>query len=1217
MRLFMVAVIKKDNKIAGFRVLDVDSKQAMNIDCKAVVGKLKAYPGCIENMTYENGIKCINGDMTRYGVYGKSVSLVILDQICDASGEVVGYNVSDTNGITKTFKKNDALTIAEKYGVANGKVVEKDGKRFISAINGSYNTIKVNEHNNENGANSDKNIAVSNKITEQSKNKENSNNTVNDNLAKKSDSSDLNESYELIYRMVGDTYYVSGINTNAGKCNVVIPDTYNGIKVTGIGVKAFDNRNEIISIKIGENITDIGNYAFNECYRLESVDFSLGGHTKIPIGCFYRCRKLNEVKIGNKVEKIHKDAFFYCGIESICIPKTCKSIGESAFSGCLKLAHINGSAIELIGSKAFRGCNSLEEFEFKSISRLGSRAFEQTKLKYIIVPSKVKKVPQCTFNLTEANEVNIEEGVEEIGFGAFVFNTEETVNVYISKSVNTIDTEAFYMESRITSKRKDNHDGIIMHVYHGTTAESYCVNNNMRIEYIDRMTKENTSTLRVRSEVIGDNIVDMIYHKMRRINEEFAKNENIDFNIDTKRLTNLAMTEQMYKYLGITVSNVNKTSELSEFQYRYAYYSMLKYAVNTEQIFKEVLSPLILRAQNLFFVESKNDINAYGMIVSRISFTMKDTLDRINFMVFIRDNTLQYVCKDIQNLKCNIKEKIIEFNEGNLVMTIPSRFLCKGDIIELWRGGMLSAKRSLLEVENERINVGKIIYRSLIRCTYIEETSKRGYFIDNISSKAIHAKITPDMDRFDILEVIDEQEIYRRMSGKNKISSKSEQQYNKIKSMDNNDIVIKSSDINIVGVESISNLWVIANKLKNSGISTVEGMGIELLREVADSYWLISKGADWMKTVKTSTLTQTNSYKMGEYVVDEYISSQIVRFQNSFMNGGRESYVFTVSINGRVIEAYASRMSLEEIKSNLVSITDYDHSVVSEPIEQGNESTFKSFDHSMFFKFYDIVPDKEGYQFSLTEERAMFALSMFKPTGVLYVVANLVEVRIEDRGSNATRIIEHNTYPIFKVGNIDRALEVAGSTEAKRSTENKVTAQWLSRLVYGIRNGNSTSAATNTIEARKLMMTGERDIDKYIKLIDRRICYMIGVKAQGQLSIHYSKNDEYADKTRIIVEDDTYEDYELDISDSDDIDSDDEIINDNSSDNMSIEENYDVEFEAEDDEYDGIEYEVEDDDEISSDELLAMLSDVIAGYGDVSQMTEDEKRAIADLLSEQ
>lgn len=1212
MRLFMVAVIKKEDKIVGFRVLDVDSKQAMNIECKSVVGKLKAYPGCIENMTYENGIKCINGDMTRYGVYGKSVSLVILDQICDASGEVVGYNVSDTNGIMKTFKKNDVLTIAEKYGVANGKVVEKDGKKFISAINGAYNTIKVNEHNNENDVSNNKNTAMSNKTIEHDKGNEDSNNTVNSNTAGISDKSDLDKGYELVYRIVGGTYYVSAVIFNLGKCDVVIPDTHNGIKVTGIGVRAFDNRNEMASIKIGKNIVDIGNYAFNECYRLESVDFSLGGHTKIPIGCFYKCRKLNEVKIGNKVEKIHKDAFFYCGIESIEIPKTCKSIGESAFSGCLKLAHINGSSIETIGSKAFRGCNSLEEFEFKSISRLGSRAFENTKLKYIIVPSKVKKVPQCAFELTEANEVNIEEGVEEIGFRSFVFNTEETINVYMPKSVNAIDTEAFYIASRIVSNRKDNHDGIIMHVYHGTTAESYCVNNNMHIEYIDRMTKENTSTLRVRSEVIGDNIIDMIYHKMSHINEEFAKNANIDFNIDTKKLTNLAMTEQMYKFLGICVSNVDKTSELSEFQYRYAYCSMLKYAVNTEQIFKEVLSPLILRAQNLFFVESKDDINAYGMIVSRISFTTKDTLERINFMIFIRDNTLQYVCKDIQNLKCNLKEKITEFSEDNLVMTVPSRFLCKGDIIELRRDGMLSAKRSLLETESKTINVGRIIYRSLIRCTYIEETSKRGYFIDNISSKAIHAKITPDMDRFDILEVIDEQEIYSRMNGKNKISSKSEQQYNKIKSMDSNDIVIKSSEINIVGVESISNLWVIANKLKNIGASTVEDMGIELLREVADSYWLISKGADWMKTVKTSTLTQTNSYKMGEYVVDEYISSQIVRFQNSFMTGGRESYVFTVSINGRVIEAYASRMSLEEIKSNLVNITDYDHSAVSEPIERGNENKFKSFEHDMFFKFYDIVPDKEGYQFSLTNERAMFALSMFKPTGVLYVVANLVEVEVKDRGSNAVRIIEHNTYPIFKVGNIDRALEVAGSTEAKRSKENKVTAQWLSRLVYGIKNGNSTTAAANTIEARKLMMAGERDIDKYIALIDRRICYMIGVKAQGQLSIHYSKNDAYADKTRIIIDDDVYEDYELDISDDTSINS-----NDDSLGSTGIEEDYDVEFEAEDDEHNDIEYEVEDDEEISSDELLAMLSDVIAGYGDVSQMTEDEKRAIAELLSEQ
>ena len=51
---------------------------------------------------------------------------------------------------------------------------------------------------------------------------------------------------------------------------VVIPEYINNIKVTGITDRAFYNC-EVISVKIPDSVTSIGDYAFRDCSSLESI----------------------------------------------------------------------------------------------------------------------------------------------------------------------------------------------------------------------------------------------------------------------------------------------------------------------------------------------------------------------------------------------------------------------------------------------------------------------------------------------------------------------------------------------------------------------------------------------------------------------------------------------------------------------------------------------------------------------------------------------------------------------------------------------------------------------------------------------------------------------------------------------------------------------------------------------------------------------------------
>lgn len=100
---------------------------------------------------------------------------------------------------------------------------------------------------------------------------------------------------------------------------VVIPETYNGKAVVGIGQYAFGAYSKVKSVVIPSSIMVIEFQAFNYCDYLESVTF------------------LNE----SQLEIIKENAFYNCKrLHSIFIPKNVKMIGNRAFSTCPALEKI-------------------------------------------------------------------------------------------------------------------------------------------------------------------------------------------------------------------------------------------------------------------------------------------------------------------------------------------------------------------------------------------------------------------------------------------------------------------------------------------------------------------------------------------------------------------------------------------------------------------------------------------------------------------------------------------------------------------------------------------------------------------------------------------------------------------------------------------------------------------------------------------------------------
>ena len=175
-----------------------------------------------------------------------------------------------------------------------------------------------------------------------------------------------------------------------------------GSVLTSIGDYAFCGCTSLESIEIPNNVTSIGNDAFDDCNSLTynvKENLKYLGNSENPylyladttstnittanidsncrfIGycAFYNCTSLKIIEIPNSVTSIGEDAFYYCtSLKIIEIPNSVTSIGEGAFYYCtsLKIIEIPNS-VTSIGNYAFYNCYSLTSVTFGENSQLTS-----------------------------------------------------------------------------------------------------------------------------------------------------------------------------------------------------------------------------------------------------------------------------------------------------------------------------------------------------------------------------------------------------------------------------------------------------------------------------------------------------------------------------------------------------------------------------------------------------------------------------------------------------------------------------------------------------------------------------------------------------------------------------------------------------------------------------------------------------------------------------
>ena len=134
-------------------------------------------------------------------------------------------------------------------------------------------------------------------------------------------------------------------------------------------------RNSVQKIEIGNGVTSIGSYAFNNCYSLASITIP-DGVTSIGTYTFNGCYSLASITIPDGVTSIEMYTFSGCySLASITIPDGVTSIGSYAIYDCYSLASITiHDGVTRIKDFAFGDCYCIAFYDFTAYTTVPTLA---------------------------------------------------------------------------------------------------------------------------------------------------------------------------------------------------------------------------------------------------------------------------------------------------------------------------------------------------------------------------------------------------------------------------------------------------------------------------------------------------------------------------------------------------------------------------------------------------------------------------------------------------------------------------------------------------------------------------------------------------------------------------------------------------------------------------------------------------------------------------
>jgi hypothetical protein len=190
-----------------------------------------------------------------------------------------------------------------------------------------------------------------------------------------------------------------------------------------------DIRHKVKKLVIGTGVRNCGEYAFDRCKNLTTVEMAADSVKLIAMCALRDCTKLKTIRLSENLEEIHYEAFRGCsGLTSVTLPASLQQIEDAAFAHC-GLTSVNvpeGTAVKTWDFFYPRDTYSLFLYHISlpaNVRNVYNGAFAYNPLPYdtpeCILPQGTTVISAETFAGAGVRYVWLSEDSTRIGSGAF------------------------------------------------------------------------------------------------------------------------------------------------------------------------------------------------------------------------------------------------------------------------------------------------------------------------------------------------------------------------------------------------------------------------------------------------------------------------------------------------------------------------------------------------------------------------------------------------------------------------------------------------------------------------------------------------------------------------------------------------------------------------------------------------------------------------------
>lgn len=191
-----------------------------------------------------------------------------------------------------------------------------------------------------------------------------------------------------------------------------------------------EHEESITSLVVENGVTRLGDYAFMQCTKLETVSLP-NSLISIGQGAFWRCKALKSVSIPDSVTELEHSIFKECSsLTQTKLPKGITVIPGSMFESCTSLkSFVIPDTVTVIDSGAFYACNTLTQITIPdSVTEIGAEAFGScAQLTKIDLPANLQKLGNQAFSFSGLETVTVPRYVTKVGSAFYCAQQLESV----------------------------------------------------------------------------------------------------------------------------------------------------------------------------------------------------------------------------------------------------------------------------------------------------------------------------------------------------------------------------------------------------------------------------------------------------------------------------------------------------------------------------------------------------------------------------------------------------------------------------------------------------------------------------------------------------------------------------------------------------------------------------------------------------------------------